>query len=106
MGVGVLLEESRRDVYNVGILGTLCTLDAGRLGPNQDLGSEGDPAGYSLKENREPSTKKMRLLQGPRTSVLFNLSPAVGLGEGEEESWRASPLSTALHDEPDGYAAG
>ena len=31
---------------------------------------------------------------------------AVGLGEEEEESWRASPLLTALHDEPDGYAAG
>ena len=73
--MGVLLEESRQDVYNVGILGTLCTLDAGRLGPNQDLGSEGDPAGYSLKENREPGTKKKRLLKGPQLSA-FHLEPS------------------------------
>ena len=92
--MGVLLEESRKNVYNIGILGTLCTLDAGRLGPNQDCGSEGDPAGCPLKENREPSTKKVRLLQGPRTSVLVNLSLAVGLGVSS--ILRLQPVAVAV----------
>ena len=86
--MGVLLEESRQHVYNVGILGTRCSLAADRLGPNQDCGSEGDPAGYSLKENREPGTKKKRLLKGPLLSA-FHLEPW-------QSGWKEKSIGVSL----------